>query len=1014
MRIKNEEEWIGRSLAAMAELADAIVILDDGSTDRTSEICRSFPKVVRYVRQEEQIINEVRDKNRLLAMTLELEPDWVLALDGDEVLEQKAAATIRKEISYIDPANPQFTAFAIHILYFWNRLDRFRVDPGIYGDFWQIRLFTTWGQDTAGLAFSDTSHGGNFHCGSIPSNLAGRFKLIDVKVKHYGYFDPAQRVKKQQFYFQRDPEEAAKGYYDHLTSEKGMDLACWWERKGRGARGQHFIKSCRYFQNPRPELAELVPPDAKRVLDLGCGFGKLGELIKQRNPECKVYGVEQDQWAAQAAALRLQRVLTGNLETMNLPFKKEWFDCIILADLLEYLVDPWTLLIRISKFLHHQGRLIASLYNARNLFYIMELLKGKRSPAETGIHDPARLRTFTLAEAGDLFTYAGLEIREVRTIKDPRFQLTGERTRQKYTIETEGLTLQNLTLEDIVQMEAEQFILLAGKPAPRKIRKEPPLVSIIILTCNQLDYTRLCVESVLKHTRQPYELIMVDNGSVDGTPGYLQDIPGARIIGNQTNCGFAAGCNQGLAAAQGDYVVFLNNDVVVTEGWLENLLKWPEQYPAVGLVGPRTNYAVGLQKEEKVGYRELQGLAEFAREYLREHLNQGLEVDRLVGFCLLVKKDVIRKIGGFDARFGAGNFEDDDYCLRARAAGFKLIMAGDVYVHHFGSRTFIGEGIDYAQSMETGWRKFKAKWGIDPGQPMEQGYRPGELTGKFVEARHYVQIREQPGQFTKVDYSIIIVTYNSAGTITDCLESIFNNSSEYEVIVVDNASGDETPDRLHFLADLYPWLKLVINPENKGFAKAVNQGIAISQGDYVVLLNPDVQVTPGWLEKLRRILRDDIGAVGPVSDYAGGQQRIDFHLAPGNDITGLSNLEVCNLLARQQRPPVETKMLIGFCLMIPRKVLEQVGLDEDYFLGTEDLDLSWRLRLKGYRLLIATDVFIRHQGQASFRTEPEAKVRELVAQSTRRLVEKLKEYYGEGNVPTCQELWGVDWFDTRG
>src|SRR5581483_6415991 len=116
---------------------------------------------------------------------------------------------------------------------------------------------------------------------------------------------------------------------------------------------------------------------------------------------------------------------------------------------------------------------------------------------------------------------------------------------------------------------------------------------IIVLTYNQLEYTRLCVDSLLRHTPQPFELIFVDNASSDGTVDFLRTIPNSKLVSNHENLGFAGGNNQGLAIAEGDFVVLLNNDAIVTPGWLDALLRPLERDPRLGFAGPRSNYVAG-------------------------------------------------------------------------------------------------------------------------------------------------------------------------------------------------------------------------------------------------------------------------------------------------------------------------------------------------------------------------------------------------------------------------------------
>ncbi len=253
------------------------------------------------------------------------------------------------------------------------------------------------------------------------------------------------------------------------------------------------------------------------------------------------------------------------------------------------------------------------------------------------------------------------------------------------------------------------------------------LVSIIILAHNQLRDTQQCLASLEKHTPLLHELILVDNGSTDGTGGYFRQYAAkhdhARVILNRSNLGFAAGNNQGLACARGDAVLLLNNDTVATPGWLERMLATLELYPECGLVGPVSNSVSGPQLVASPNYSSLDQLPKFAAQWSAAHAGQSTEAARLVGFCLLLRRAVVEKIGGLDPQFGSGNFEDDDLCLRAALAGFKLRIALDSYVHHTGGQTFKAARIDYRASLERNWELFKAKWNLPADATLDTGYR---------------------------------------------------------------------------------------------------------------------------------------------------------------------------------------------------------------------------------------------------------------------------------------------------
>ncbi|BCO09778.1 hypothetical protein GF1_21540 [Desulfolithobacter dissulfuricans] len=226
----------------------------------------------------------------------------------------------------------------------------------------------------------------------------------------------------------------------------------------------------------------------------------------------------------------------------------------------------------------------------------------------------------------------------------------------------------------------------------KAIANQYPKVSVVVLTYNNLEYTRACLYSLEKQTRYPdWELIIVDNASTDGTPEFLADYgkenPHVHLVLNKENLGFAAGNNVGMRQATGEYIILLNNDTYLTKGWMRDLVRHFQQDPSLGLVGPVTNN-IGNEARIEIAYNDMEEMARAAREYTCRHARQRLYVDTVAFFCAAIRRDVIDAIGYLDEDFGRGFFEDDDYCIRARKAGFKVAIAEDVFVHHHLSASF--------------------------------------------------------------------------------------------------------------------------------------------------------------------------------------------------------------------------------------------------------------------------------------------------------------------------------------
>jgi len=242
------------------------------------------------------------------------------------------------------------------------------------------------------------------------------------------------------------------------------------------------------------------------------------------------------------------------------------------------------------------------------------------------------------------------------------------------------------------------------------------LTSIVVPCHENLLYTALCLQSIGRHTPEPHEVIVVDNGCTDGT-GEWCAAAGARVVRSPVNLGFAGGCNLGLAAAAGDVAVVLNNDALATPGWLAGLRGALGREEGVGIAGPRSNWVSDDQIIPHVPYESAPSaeLDAFAADRARDHAGQGREVTRISGLCMAIGRDALDALGGFDTRFEIGNMEDEDYALRARLAGIRLWVADDAYVHHFGHRTFTSLGEDYDTLLNGNAMRYAMKWGLPVG-----------------------------------------------------------------------------------------------------------------------------------------------------------------------------------------------------------------------------------------------------------------------------------------------------------
>jgi GT2 family glycosyltransferase/2-polyprenyl-3-methyl-5-hydroxy-6-metoxy-1,4-benzoquinol methylase len=464
------------------------------------------------------------------------------------------------------------------------------------------------------------------------------------------------------------------------------------------------LRPTAYFRYLRQEILAEIPTGARSILDVGCGAGVLGEWLRRRQ-QCEVWGIERDPDAAREARERLDRVLDGSVEAVIGDLPAAYFDTLIAADILEHLPDPWAALRALARCVAPNATIVISLPNVQHHAVVRDLLRGRFTYAPDGVLNHTHLRFFTRRTAVDLVRRAGFALERLVPLYVSE---TDRRAAERGRIPPDLPLPPDVQLEDLY---AAGFLLVARAQTAQSDTHDVR-VSVVMLTYNRLDLTEPAVASVRATTGQPHELIIVDNGSTDGTPAYLDSLAqqGVRVIKNAVNRGVAAGWNQGLRVATGDCLMVLNNDVIVSGDWLARMTRAAYQVPGAGLVGCRTNAVSGPQALAP-DYDDVSDFPVFARRYGALADGSWFELPRVVGFAMLWRRDVYERVGEFDEQFGPANFEDDDYAARTLRAGYRNIVANDVFIHHIGAASHAANNLSVEALVDANRDRFVAKWG---------------------------------------------------------------------------------------------------------------------------------------------------------------------------------------------------------------------------------------------------------------------------------------------------------------
>jgi len=263
-----------------------------------------------------------------------------------------------------------------------------------------------------------------------------------------------------------------------------------------------------------------------------------------------------------------------------------------------------------------------------------------------------------------------------------------------------------------------------------------------------------------------------------------------------------------------------------------------------------------------------------------------------------------------------------------------------------------------------------------------------------------------------MDLSTVIINWNTRELLTGCLRSLEQEvkalkphaalragCSDLETFVVDNASTDGSAQMVR---EQFPWVHLIANVENVGFARANNQAIRESKGRYVVLLNSDTEVRPSALETMRVFMDEhpEAAGCGPRLHNADDSLQPSCYpmLTPGREFWRLIFLDriwrraTYNQHRWDPSEPRRVDVIKGACLLLRREALDQVGLlDDQYFMYTEEMDLCYRLLQAGWELWWVPQAVVKHYGEASTHQVAE----EMYVQLYRSKVQFHRKFSGE-------------------
>lgn len=317
---------------------------------------------------------------------------------------------------------------------------------------------------------------------------------------------------------------------------------------------------------------------------------------------------------------------------------------------------------------------------------------------------------------------------------------------------------------------------------------------IIIAVWNLKELTQRCIESIINNTEYLYRLIVIDNGSEQETKDYLEGLKSDHrlkeyiLIRNEVNLGATKAYNQGMRISMSDNVLLLNNDTIVCKGWLTEMIHILEKSNDIGIVNPASNN-LGQRRPKNMT------LQEFAAKRLNCFSGQYVEMATAVGFCYLVKREVLNKVGFWNEGYGLGNFEETEHCIKTRQAGYRVMLAKGAYVYHEEGASF-KKVSTYESAFSDNKKKFESFFGkperilyIFTKSNRKLFYSLRQQTYDLANKRNWITVfkKSSAGDVSFAEHTNIKI-FSFSGIIfkARCIYKIFVKKKKFNEIYVDD------------------------------------------------------------------------------------------------------------------------------------------------------------------------------------------------------------------------------------